>query len=195
MKTKIIGIAGTNGSGKDTIGQILVEQFHYTFVSVTDTLRAEARRRGISENRASTRLISAEWRRAHGLPVLVDKVIDQYREQVEKGGNLAMASLRHPAEADRIHELDGLVIWVDANPRLRYDRIQANAATRNRAVEDNKTFEQFLAEEAAEMHSSGDEATLDMSAVKAKSDVVIINNFDSRQSLATEVANQLHLSA
>lgn len=195
MKTNIIGIAGTNGSGKDTIGQILVEQFHYTFVSVTDSLRAEAHRRGMAENRASTRTISAEWRRQHGLSILVDKVIDQYHEQVERGGNLAMASLRHPAEADRIHERGGLVIWVDADPRLRYDRIQVNAAARNRASEDNKTFEQFLAEEEAEMHGSGDEATLDMSAVRSKSDVVIINNFDSKPALAEEVANQLHLLA
>jgi shikimate kinase len=195
VKTNIIGIAGTNGSGKDSIGLILVERFQYIFVSVTDALRAEARLRGMEESRASTRLISAEWRREYGLPILVDKVIYQHSKEVEKGIGLAMASLRNPAEADRIHELNGIVVWVDADPRIRYDRIQANASSRNRAEQDNKTFEQFLAEEEAEMHSSGDAATLDMSAVKAKADVFIINNFEQKQALATELIQKLHLSA
>lgn len=194
MKTNIIGLAGTNGSGKDAIGLILVEQYQYIFVSVTDALRTEARRRGMEENRISTRLISAEWRREFGLSILVDKVIDQYGEQIEKGKGLAMASLRHPSEADRIHEIGGIVVWVDANPRLRYNRIQANAAARNRAGEEDKTFDQFLAEQEAEMHSSGDVATLDMSAVKTKADIFIVNNFDTKQELATEVAKKLHLT-
>ena len=195
VKTNIIGIAGSNGSGKDTIGAILVDQFQYIFVSVTDALRAEARRRGMEENRASAQLISAEWRREYGLSTLIDKVIDQYHQQLKSGKRLAMASLRHPAEADRIHELGGLVLWIDADPRLRYNRIQANAAERNRPAEDNKTFEQFLAEEEAEMHRTGDEATLDVAAVKAKADIVIINNFGSTQELAMEVANRLGLLA
>jgi cytidylate kinase len=194
VKTNIIGLAGTNGSGKDAIGLILVEQYQYIFVSVTDALRTEARRRGMEENRISTRLISAEWRREFGLSILVDKVIDQYGEQIEKGKGLAMASLRHPSEADRIHEIGGIVVWVDANPRLRYNRIQANAAARNRAGEEDKTFDQFLAEQEAEMHSSGDVATLDMSAVKTKADIFIVNNFDTKQELATEVAKKLHLT-
>ncbi|HUD10261.1 MAG TPA: AAA family ATPase, partial [Candidatus Saccharimonadales bacterium] len=139
MKTNIIGMCGTNGSGKDTIGLILVQNFRYIFVSVTDSLRAEARNRGLAEERASTRQISAEWRRQYGMSVLVDKVIEQYSKQLESGVSLAMASLRHPAEADRIHELGGTMVWVDADPRIRYNRIQANANTRNRAAEDNKT--------------------------------------------------------
>ena len=194
MKIKIIGIGGTNGSGKDTIGLILVENFQYIFVSVTDSLRAEARNRGITEDRASTRQISAEWRRQFGMSVLVDKVIERYSKQLDGGASLAMASLRHPAEADRIHELGGTMIWVDADPRIRYNRIQANSTTRNRTAVDNITFEQFLAEEEAEMHRSGDGATLDMSAVKTKADVFITNSFDDKQSLITEVAKQLHLS-
>jgi hypothetical protein len=86
---------------------------------------------------------------------------------------VAIASLRNPYEADRVHELGGEVWWLDANPLLRFTRIKTNAASRARAEEDEKTFEEFLAEEKAEMYPSGDEATLNMSAVKKKADIEI----------------------
>ncbi|MGH7240388.1 MAG: hypothetical protein ACREHG_10070, partial [Candidatus Saccharimonadales bacterium] len=75
-----------------------------------------------------------------------------------------MASLRNPGEADRVHELGGKVIWVDADPQVRYQRVIN--ADRGRDGEDGKTYAEFLAEEAAEMNYSGDEATLSGAAVK-----------------------------
>ena len=175
---KIIGLSGTNGSGKDTVGHILADQYNYLFISVTDLLRDEARSRGQEPAREVLRTISAEWRRESGsLGVLIDKAVEQYKEvENEYPGGLVVASLRNPGEADRVHELHGTVIWVDADPQVRYDRITANAVARNRAEEDNKTFEQFQAEEAVEMTSSGDSATLNMSAVKEKSDIILMNH-------------------
>jgi len=192
---KIIGLAGTNGSGKDTVGHILAESYGYLFISVTDVLREEALKRAIEPSRENLRMISAEWRRETGqLGVLVDKAVDKFeREQGDYTG-LVMASLRNPGEADRVHELGGKVIWIDADPRVRYDRIQANAATRGRAAEDAMPFEQFIADETTEMSQSGDAATLDMSAVKARSDTSITNNQDDLQNLKTrieEVMNNL----
>ncbi len=55
------------------------------------------------------------------------------------------------------------------------------------------TFEQFLEAEKAEMFSSGDEATLNMSAVKDVSDYVIINDKPDVESLTEYVAQQLGL--
>ncbi|HET8708822.1 MAG TPA: AAA family ATPase [Candidatus Saccharimonadales bacterium] len=193
-QVKIIGISGSNGSGKDTVGHILVEKFGYYFVSVTDLLRAEARKRGMPVDRESLRTISAEWRREHGLGVLIDKAVEHFHDLPDDYAGLAVASLRNPGEADRVHELSGTVLWLDADPRVRYARIQANASARNRAEEDNKTFEQFLAEEQAEMHRSGDTATLDMSAVKTKADLTLVNEFDDQQSLAAAIAKTLELN-
>lgn len=177
---EIIGLAGTNGSGKDTVGHVLADKHGYLFISLTELLRDEAKKRGQAMDRETLRTISAEWRRgsSHGLGVLVDKAVDEYEKIDGKYAGLVMASLRNPGEADRIHELGGLVVWLDADSRVRYDRIQANAASRNRAQEDDKTFEQFKAEEEAEMHVpiGGDEAMLDMAGVKARSDVFINND-------------------
>jgi cytidylate kinase len=181
-KLKIIGLAGTNGSGKDTVGHILADKYGYLFISITDLLRDEAIRRGQPVEREILRTISAEWRRESGhLGVLVDKAVAEYENVKDQHpGGLAMSSLRNPGEADRIHELGGTVIWVDADPRIRYDRVQANVASRGRAGEDQKTFEQFLAEEQAEMNQSGDAATLDMSAVKALCDLTLNNEGDAK---------------
>lgn len=190
---KIIGISGSNGAGKDTVGDILAEQFGYLFISVTELLRAEARKRGQPVEREILRTISAEWRREQGLGVLIDKAVEHFKEQAGEYKGLAIASLRNPGEADHVHELGGTVLWLDADAHIRYDRIQANASTRDRTEEDNKTFEQFLAEEEAEMHASGDVATLDMAAVKAKADLTIINEFSDIDLLTENLRQSLGL--
>ncbi len=172
----IIGLAGTNGSGKDTAGHILADHHGYLFISVTELLRKEAERRGLPVERGVLRTISAEWRRALGLGVLVDKAVAEYETVKDTYAGVVIASLRNPGEADRVHALGGTVIWVDADPRIRYERIQKAKAERHRAGEDDKTFEQFQAEEAAEMKSSGDAATLDMGGVKAKADLSFDNS-------------------
>lgn len=180
-QTRLIGIGGTNGSGKDTLGKILSERHGYFFMSMTDMLREELKRQGKSLERENMRALSAEWRHEFGLSVLVDKVKTHYDELTNKDNysGLAMASLRNPGEADAIHAHGGLVIWLDADPKLRYERIRANAQSRGqeRQVDDDKSFEQFLAEEAAEMNrpKGGDAASLAMSEVKQKSDLIILN--------------------
>ena len=170
---KIIGIGGTNGSGKDTLGELLEREYNYLFISVTrHMLRREARSRGLPIERENLRAISAEWRREGGLSVLVDKAIAEFKKVQKNYDGLAIASLRNPGEVDRIHKLGGKVVWVDADPKLRFGRVME----RKRGTEDAKTYAQFLAEEKAEMAHSGDEATLNMSAVKAKADIFITND-------------------
>lgn len=192
---KIIGLSGTNGSGKDTVGLMLAERHSYLFISVTDLLRQEARSRGEEPTREVLRTISAEWRRESGhLGVLIDKAVEQYEQVADTyPGGLVIASLRNPGEADRVHELDGTVVWTDADQKVRYDRIIAHAAERNRYGEDHKTFEQFCAEEAAEMTTTGDVATLNMSAVKDRADIFVTNDGDDLEIFKTEAELALQL--
>lgn len=191
----LIGLSGTNGSGKDTIAHMLAERYDFLFISVSDLLRQEARNRGEEPTREILHTISAEWRRESGhLGVLVDKAVEQY-QQVAKmyPGGLVIASLRNPGEADRVHEMDGTVVWTDADQKVRYDRITSHAANRGRAGEDDKTFEQFQAEESIEMTASGDAATLNMSAVKERADIFIKNDGDSIAAFKDEAELALKL--
>lgn len=189
----LYGLSGTNGSGKDSLGDYLAKEYNFLFVSVTDLLRNEAKKRGLPVERENLRDISAQWRRESGLGVLVEKAVALYKQE---GGDVAyagliMASLRNPGEADCLHELGGKMIWLDASPSIRYERIQS--ANRGRGGEDNKTYEQFLAEQEAEMKHSGDAATLSMADVKDKCDIFITNDGSDMKDFYTSVSNALQL--
>jgi dephospho-CoA kinase len=171
---KIIGIGGTNGSGKDSIGEMLVERHGWLAVSLSNFLREEAKKRGLPIEREVLRTISAEWRRKYGPGYLTEKAVGLFNDSGKKYKGLVVIPMRHPGEAEKIKEHGGVVVWVDADPKVRYEHING----RRRSAEDDKTYEQFLAEEQAEMHHSGDWATLSMSAVKEMSDIFIQNNGD-----------------
>jgi dephospho-CoA kinase len=194
---KLIGISGTNGSGKDTIGKILAEHFNYCFISMTDMLREELIRRGLPPEREYARQLSAEWRRQSGLGVLIDKTVEQYQQAgQDKYAGLAVSSLRNPGEVDRVHELGGRVIWVDADPKIRYQRLQANTQQRgaNRAHDDQKSFEEFMADEQVEMYrQSDDPATLSMIDVKNKADIFMSNSGVSLEEFLKQVTKSLDL--
>lgn len=185
---KLIGLSGTNGAGKDTVGEILAEKFGFLFISMTDMLREEALSRGLETSREVLRTISAEWRRESGLGVLIDKSIAHYEKLGgdDKYNGLVVASLRNPGENDRVHELGGQVVWIDADPRVRYNRI----FSRSRA-DDPTTFEQFMIHDKSEMKHSGDKATLSMEDVKEKSDKVFLNEYDNLNNLSEQIAKQL----
>lgn len=196
-KLQLIGLAGTNGSGKDTVGKTLADYHNYLFISVSDLLRDEARKRGLAPSRENTRMISAEWRRAHGLGVLVDRACEAYKQTGDTYAGVVIANFRNPGEADRIHELGGMMVWVDADPKVRYERVQAGRASRgaDRAVDDDKTFEQFLADEALEMHKQpgADAATLNTAAVKEKCDVFLENNSNDLDEFRRKIESTLGL--
>jgi cytidylate kinase len=175
---KIIGLAGTNGSGKDSIGQVLANYHNYLFISVTEILRDELKKQGLAISRENLRALSAQWRQERGLGVLMDMAIDTYHETGHKYSGVVISSLRNPGEVDSVHKLGGVVVWVDAEPRMRYERVQANAAARARDTEDKISYEQFLGDEAAEMNQSlkSDNTALNMSAVKDLCDIFIENS-------------------
>jgi cytidylate kinase len=184
---KLIGIGGTNGSGKDTVGQMLAERYGWLFVSVADLLRDEARKRNLPIEREVLRTISAEWRRQFGLGVLVDRAVELFKKSDVNKKGLVAVPMRNRGEAQRIKDLGGTLIWVDADSKVRYARI----TKRQRSSEDKKTYEQFLAEEQAEMHQSGDEATLSLSDVKEISDIFLENNGDDIEAFKDQAEKAL----
>jgi dephospho-CoA kinase len=172
MSKKIFGIAGTNGSGKDTVGQMLAERHGWLAVSASgDLIIPELKRRRLPLEREQMAALTAEWNRKR-MGAVVDKAIEYSKQQKGNLKGLVLSSLRHPGEADRIHELGGKVVWVDADPRVRYERV----GSRMQGNKDKKTYEQFLVEQEREMHHSGDEATLSIADVRKRADIFLENN-------------------
>ncbi len=182
---KIIGLSGTNGAGKDLVAAILAERYGYLFVGATEMFLDELRKRSWPTDREHKARLSAEWRREFGMGVIVDKAVEELKKTNGRYKGLVVSSLRHPGEAERVHELGGSVWWIDADPKVRYWRVQN--AHRGRELEDNKTFEAFLAEEQREMVPSGDGATLNMAAVKAIADNTVQNNTNDLANLQDSV--------
>src|SRR6478672_7556726 len=123
---KILGIGGTNGSGKDTVSDMLANDYGWRFVSVSrDLFIPELKRRGEPLERFNMAALTTEWREKYGMGVVIDKAIE-HAKQIDSGlENIVISSLRHPGEVDRVHELGGQVIWVDADPKVRYERINS----------------------------------------------------------------------
>lgn len=182
---KLIGLGGTDASGKDTVAEMLVERHGWEFISVSDILREEAKKRSMPLQRDTLRTISAEWRRDFGLGVLVDKAFKEFEKMGKK--NLVIASLRNFGEADEVHKLGGAVVWVDADPKVRYQRI----TSRNRGTEDQVSFEEFIAEEKAQMDHEGDRHTLNLAGVKERADIVLENNGNDVEKFKTTAEKAL----
>jgi dephospho-CoA kinase len=185
---KIIGISGTNGSGKDSLGQMLAERHGWLFVSVTDILRDELKRRGEPIERENLRKLSAEWHEQHGAGILTDMAVKEYEKVKNQYKGIVFSSIRRPGEADRVHEFGGKVVWVDADPKVRYARI----SNRRRSAEDNKTFEEFLTDEKTEMYG-GRGHTLNMSQVKDRTDIFIENSTSDIEEFKNQAEKALGL--
>lgn len=187
---KILGIGGTNGSGKDTVSQMLADDYGWLFVSGSrDLIIPELRKRGLPLEREQMAGLTAEWNRTIRMGAVIDKAVEKFEQSGKPYTGLVISSLRHPGEADRVHELGGQVVWIDADPKVRYERINK----RGQGDKDKKTYEQFLAEEQAEMSHAGDEATLNMAAVKAKADIFITNDSNDLKSFRKKIAQALNL--
>lgn len=173
---QILGIGGTNGSGKDLLSEMLEKEHGWLFISGSrDLIIPELERRGSLIERENMADLTREWRQTMGKGAVIDNAIEKFNDLggSAKFDGLVISSLRHPWEAERIHELGGRVIWVDADPNIRYERIY----NRGHGSKDKKSYEQFLIEEKAEMnHHSDDHTTLNMAGVKAVADIFIENN-------------------
>lgn len=191
----IVGISGTNGAGKDELGKLLAERCGYHFHSVTDILRAELQRQGKEVTRENLALLSKQWRNESGDDgIMFTKAVEAYlAEKDEKGyAGLALVSLRHPGEVECIHRYGGVVVWVDADQKLRYDRIRVGNRGR---VEDQTTFEEFQASEESEMYPPADAppGTLNMAGVRDGADIKIENNFSSVEAYREYLVREFEL--
>lgn len=190
----IIGLSGTNGSGKDTVAEMLVERHGFFSATATEMLADELRKREWPIDRKHKAKLSTEWRTLEGMGAVVDHGLARLEETGDESyKGFVVSSLRHPGEADRIHELGGKVLWVDADPSIRYERVINSLRGADKASEDRKTYEEFTKEQEAEMHRSDDPASLGISEVKDRADIFLENNSDDIEAFKNAAEKALNL--
>jgi dephospho-CoA kinase len=141
---KIIGITGTLGAGKGTVVEYLVREKGFFHYSVREYLTEEIKRRGLPVNRDSMTSVANDLRWQFGPSFVTDQL---YIKASQMGHDCIIESIRTPGEISSLREKgDFLLLAVDADPRVRYERIFARNSETDRI-----SFETFLANEAREM--------------------------------------------
>jgi dephospho-CoA kinase len=166
----ILGITGTNGAGKGTVVEYLVHEKGFTHYSARAEIVAEIERRGLAVSRDTMNEVGTALRREHGPTYL--STIFMARAAESGVTDAVIESIRTVAEAENIKAKGGFLLVVDADRRLRYERIAARASATDRV-----SFEEFCAQEDREMDSAEPEnpAVMNMRAVIAMADATVRN--------------------
>jgi dephospho-CoA kinase len=146
----IIGVTGTNGSGKGTVVDFL-KQKGFRHYSASSLITEEIRRQGLPINRDTMREMGNELRRTHSPSYIVETL---YQQAVSAGGNAVIESVREIAGAVFLKEHGAVLLAVDADRRIRYERVVRRASEK-----DQVSFEEFCEQEDLEMESA---ASFDM---------------------------------
>ncbi len=136
----IIGIVGTQSSGKDTIADYLVKKYDFSNISTGDMVRDYIRENNLgAPERDLMQKVANQMRIDNGPDVLARRAIEKPLERIIVSG------IRAIAEAKAVKDAGGLLISCDAPIEMRYERI----AGRNR-VGDEVSFEKFKSQEEFE---------------------------------------------
>ncbi len=194
----IYGVAGTNGSGKDTILDTLAEYGFFSF-NTGDALRqisvavmGTTQRGG---NDSPTGKIANAQRSVYDGGMVTLGLIDYWARALHmpetlRPKGLVIGSIRAVGEVETLKKFGGKLIVVDADPQLRYHRV----TSRGRAYEKQISFEQFIVEEEGELgRHETDPTKFGMAQVMAMADITIDNDSDNLESFKTNALKKLHL--
>jgi dephospho-CoA kinase len=164
----IIGITGTDGAGKGAVVDYLVKEKGFVHFSVRAEIEKEIVARGLTLSRDTTRLVSNDMRRVEGLDVHVVRAIKAIDER--EISDAVIESVRALAEAETLMQEGGILLAIDADEKIRYERITGRGS-----ITDQITFERFKEQEAIEMNDP-DPNGMQKAKVMAMADYTIMNN-------------------
>jgi len=142
----VIGITGTLGSGKDTLMELLKKEYNFKHFSVRTFLINMLEEQGEEVNRLTLSRLANQLR-AENHPAYLAEVL--FNKAKEAGGNAVIESIRTPGEVEFLKNHSDFVLFaVDADPNLRYERVQ-----NRKSVTDRIDFNTFMADEQKEMQN------------------------------------------
>ncbi len=190
MKTKLVGISGSFASGQDTLAKHLRDNFGFVWFSTSDMVRQFSRKRHGSIERPYLAETATFLRNSRGGGVLVELGFEEY-EKGQAGKGLVMSGVRSLGEMKAILDKGGVVVYVDADPKLRFERMIA----RQRDAESQLSKEEFLAREQAEWHTGDTDADFNKRDIRAHAEAqgLIIRNDGDLQTYLSEAEQKLGL--
>lgn len=163
----LIGITGTNGSGKGAVVEYLVGKKGFSQYSARTIILQEMSNRHLPITRAHMRDVANDLRKEHGTAY----IIEQLYELAKNDDKAVVESIRTIGEAEFIKEKQGILLAVDADRKIRYERV-ANMEGYEMA---HMSFDDFCMIEDREMASS-DPWDMNVFGVMQISDAHILNN-------------------
>ncbi len=161
-KYRLIGLTGTNGSGKGEAAAWLQAR-GYAYLSLSDVIREELKRDGRPETRDALIAKGNELRRAFGPDILARRVLARV------GGPTVVDSIRNPSEVALLRRESGFILLAfDAPAEVRFDRVGRRG--RDESAADLEAFRRKEAEERG-----SDPAAQQLDACLALADIRIDN--------------------
>lgn len=170
---KIIGLTGTAGSGKDTVAELLCELHGMHEFNTSDFVRAVTRYIYDLPHDSSP-IRDQLFETANALRKLNQATTVEMGLVQAKGRDFEVqliTGLRSVGEADAVREAGGIIIGVDADPKIRHERIKS----RLRDKESERTYEEFLAQDEHENKGIGDGPSRGIRSIIDDADILITN--------------------
>lgn len=179
----IIGITGTNASGKGTVVKILKKDFDFKHLSVREYIEKEVKKRNLEISRESLIAIANDIRKNNSPSYIVEEL---YKEAKNLNKFCIIESIRTQGEVEALKNKDNfLLIAIDANRKKRYKRsLKRNLNT------DKVTYEDFVKNEEKEMYSN-DRGKQNIKKCIEMADIVI-DNSGSIRDLRREIEKKVY---
>lgn len=163
----ILGITGTNGAGKGTVVDYLVKEKGFKHFSASGLIIEEITKRKMPVNRDMMIAVANDLRTKFGAGFIVEELLRRV-EKCQK--EVIIESIRTLGEVEKLKNIGGILLAVDAEQRLRYERILFRGGNK-----DKVSFEEFVRQEKGEMES-GDPSKQNLLTCKKAADYLIENN-------------------
>lgn len=168
----LLGLTGSFGAGKGAAVEYLVEQKGFVHYSARAFIVSELKKRGSEINRDTMIALGNEFREKYGPGYIIESLA---KEAVESGKDAVIESLRATGEVESIKALGGVVLGIDASPKVRYARAIARASET-----DNVSFEKWKEQEKQE-NNTEDPTKQNIFGALQLSDIIIFNDESFRE--------------
>ena len=184
MDKRIIGLAGTFASGKDSLAHFLVNDYNFMHLSTGDIFRQEALRLRNSIERPVLFEVANQLRKERGADVVIQIALEMFHAHQEKYQGVVISGVRSIGEVETIKAKGGTMVFVDAPVEIRYQRM----ASRRRDSEALVSLEEFKAGEEKESKvDPNDKAIQNLAAMREMADVTLVNGSSLEEFLQSAI--------